>query len=153
MVDDFEENPTPVVEDVESDDENISGSKVVTFDETDSKRTDRNGFADFKDYKSQRAQYNEKFYPAAFRLRRQSTVNLDSLPVWTGLNKSMLKWKGLSPKIVKEQIKTSRVYSAKLIIFIIFFIFGFALCFIEMGGNMKINQTAGKCLLLFRICL
>lgn len=71
------------------------------------------------------------------RERRNSTV-------WVGKNEKLKKWKGFGPKIVLEQLKSSRSYSVKFYITILLFIFGFALCFIELGGNMKINQTAGK---------
>ncbi|KAL3762567.1 hypothetical protein ACHAW5_003105 [Stephanodiscus triporus] len=68
--------------------------------------------------------------------RRNSTV-------WVGKSEKLKKWKGFGPKIVLEQLKSSRSYSAKFYITILLFIFGFSLCFIELGGNMKINQTAG----------
>ena len=134
MNDDFEENPAPVVEDVESDSELID----MPEDVADFER--RSGF------KNRRRVILENLYPQAqaCRISRGSNINFGDLPVWIGLNAMMMKWKGLSPNIVKEQLKTSRSYSVKLIIFVIFFILGFALCFIEIGGNMKTNQTAGK---------
>ena len=64
--------------------------------------------------------------------------------VWEGSGQNLAKWLGLGPTIVLEQLKSSRIYSAKFYVTIILFIFGFALCFIELGGDPKINQTAGK---------
>jgi len=73
----------------------------------------------------------------AYPERRNSTVRV-------GKNEKLNKWKGFGPKIVLEQLKSSRSYSAKFYAAILLLIFGFALCFIELGGDMKINQTAGK---------
>ena len=65
--------------------------------------------------------------------------------LWHGKDTSLTKWKGLSPKIVAEAIRTSRLYSFKFAFVIVGIIFGIALCFIELGGDMKINHTAGEC--------
>lgn len=64
--------------------------------------------------------------------------------LWQGRIKSLAKWKGVSPKIVAKAIRTSRIYSFKFAFVIVGIIFGIALCFIELGGDMKINQTAGE---------
>lgn len=66
------------------------------------------------------------------------------LSLWQGKLTSLTKWKGLSPKIVAKAIRTSRLYSFKFAFVIVGVIFGIALCFIELGGDMKINQTAGE---------
>lgn len=68
----------------------------------------------------------------------------DHIPIWMGTYLRLAKWKGLSPNIVTKQVKSSKAYTAKLTITIIGFIFGFVLCFIEIGGSMKINQCAVK---------
>lgn len=66
------------------------------------------------------------------------------LSLWQGKLTSLTKWKGLSPKIVAKAIRTSRLYSFKFAFVLVGVIFGIALCFIELGGDMKINQTAGE---------
>lgn len=71
-------------------------------------------------------------------------LSSDHIPIWMGTYLRLAKWKGLSPNIVTKQVKSSKAYTAKLIITLIGFIFGFVLCFIEIGDSMKINQCAGK---------
>lgn len=74
----------------------------------------------------------------------KSQLSSDHIPIWMGTYLRLAKWKGLSPNIVTKQVKSSKAYTAKLIITLIGFIFGFVLCFIEIGDSMKINQCAGK---------
>ena len=75
----------------------------------------------------------------------EQTIPSSGASLWEGKMMALLKWNGLSPKIVAKSIRTSRIYSFKFAFVIVGIIFGIALCFIELGGDMKINQTAGEC--------
>ena len=80
----------------------------------------------------------EQTIPSSGAQKRYSSL-------WKGKMMSLTKWNGLSPNIVAKSIRTSRIYSFKFAFVIVGIIFGIALCFIELGGDMKINQTAGEC--------
>ena len=79
----------------------------------------------------------EQTIPSSGAQKRYSSL-------WKGRKMSLLKWNGLSPKIVAKNRRTSRIYSFKFAFVIVGIIFGIALCFIELGGDMKINHTAGE---------